>query len=95
MTSKAVSKRADGIAWFAAGAAFATAVLLARRILKRKQKQHRPRFVLFGNSITQYSFQPAGFGASIAHLYQRHADIVNRGFSGYNTDVNAFSVLCG
>ena len=46
------------------------------------------KIFLFGDSITQYSFSPEneGWGASIADHFQRRADVVNRGFSGYNTD---------
>ncbi|GJJ77631.1 isoamyl acetate esterase [Entomortierella parvispora] len=45
-------------------------------------------FVLLGDSITQYSFDvdERGFGAQLAHLFQRRLDIVNRGFSGYTTE---------
>ncbi|KAI8068552.1 SGNH hydrolase-type esterase domain-containing protein [Gongronella butleri] len=44
--------------------------------------------VLFGDSITQMSFDPAllGYGANIANAYQRKLDVFNRGFSGFNTD---------
>ncbi|KAH7352845.1 hypothetical protein KP509_19G066500 [Ceratopteris richardii] len=46
----------------------------------------RPRFVLFGDSITQGSFSPnGGWGASLANKYCRQADVVLRGYSGYNT----------
>lgn len=46
-----------------------------------------PQIVLLGDSITQLSFDPElnGFGAKLAHVYQRRADVLNRGFSGYNT----------
>ncbi|KAL3691287.1 hypothetical protein R1sor_004938 [Riccia sorocarpa] len=45
----------------------------------------RPQFVLFGDSITQRSFDISGFGASLANRYCRKADVVLRGYSGYNT----------
>lgn len=45
----------------------------------------RPRFVLFGDSITQHSFSPAGWGAALADRYARKADVILRGYSGYNT----------
>ncbi|KAF8652721.1 hypothetical protein AX16_004221 [Volvariella volvacea WC 439] len=43
--------------------------------------------VLFGDSITQGSFEPGkeGYGQALAHAYVRKLDVVNRGFSGYNT----------
>ena len=48
----------------------------------------RPKILLFGDSITQMSFSAidCGWGACIADRYQRRADVLNRGFSGYNTD---------
>ena len=45
------------------------------------------QIILFGDSITQYSFDPfnSGFGAILSHEYVRKLDIINRGYSGYNT----------
>ena len=50
----------------------------------------RPAILLFGDSITQYSFGEIpntnyGWGSLLSSAYQRRADILNRGFSGYNT----------
>ena len=47
----------------------------------------RRKILLIGDSITQYSFSPQhrGWGAGLADWYQRTADVVNRGYSGYNT----------
>ncbi|XP_068636799.1 GDSL esterase/lipase At5g62930 [Aristolochia californica] len=45
----------------------------------------RPQIVLFGDSITEQSFWPGGWGASLADTYSRKADVVVRGYSGYNT----------
>jgi len=44
--------------------------------------------VLFGDSLTQMSWNPelGGIGARVADLYVRKLDVLNRGFSGYNTD---------
>ncbi len=44
----------------------------------------RPKFILFGDSITQRGFDN-GWVASLANHYIRKADVFNRGFSGYNT----------
>ncbi|NWR76407.1 IAH1 esterase, partial [Centropus unirufus] len=44
-----------------------------------------PRLLLFGDSITQFSFQENGWGAFLAERLVRKCDVVNRGFSGYNT----------
>ncbi|KAF2315906.1 hypothetical protein GH714_040701 [Hevea brasiliensis] len=45
----------------------------------------RPQIVLFGDSITQQSFRSGGWGASLADTYSRKADVVVRGYGGYNT----------
>jgi lysophospholipase L1-like esterase len=41
-------------------------------------------FLLLGDSLTQLAFE--GWGAQLAHVYQRRADVINRGCSGYNTE---------
>ncbi|KAI8357180.1 SGNH hydrolase-type esterase domain-containing protein [Mortierella sp. GBAus27b] len=45
-------------------------------------------FLLFGDSLTQFSFDVdhQGFGAQLANAYQRRLDVINRGFSGYTSD---------
>ncbi|KAJ1396167.1 SGNH hydrolase-type esterase domain [Sesbania bispinosa] len=45
----------------------------------------RPQFVLFGSSIVQLSYCDAGWGATLANLYARKADIILRGYSGWNS----------
>eukprot|EP00937_MAST-01D_sp_MAST-1D-sp2_P002293 g2293.t1 len=45
----------------------------------------RAQVVLFGDSITQQSFAVGGWGARLADYYCRRADVLNRGYSGYNT----------
>ncbi|MED6136747.1 GDSL esterase/lipase wdl1 [Stylosanthes scabra] len=45
----------------------------------------RPEFVLFGSSIVQLSFGDEGWGAILANLYARKADIILRGYSGWNS----------
>lgn len=48
----------------------------------------RPTIMLFGDSLTQYGFGmngEAGWAALLSSAYQRRADVLNRGFSGYNT----------
>ena len=45
---------------------------------------HRPKIILLGDSLTQTSFE--GWGATLANVYQRRADVINRGCSGYNTE---------
>ncbi|KAH9453988.1 hypothetical protein MJO28_007001 [Puccinia striiformis f. sp. tritici] len=43
------------------------------------------QLVMFGDSITQFAWQAGGMGSELANYYQRRLDVVNRGFSGYNT----------
>ncbi|XP_057833328.2 GDSL esterase/lipase WDL1 isoform X3 [Cryptomeria japonica] len=45
----------------------------------------RPQFVLFGASLTEYAFQPGGWGASLTDIYARKADVLLRGYNGWNT----------
>ncbi|KAF5736576.1 SGNH hydrolase-type esterase superfamily protein [Tripterygium wilfordii] len=47
--------------------------------------QGRPRFVLFGSSIVQLSFSNGGWGAILADVYARKADIILRGYYGWNS----------
>ncbi|XP_051942189.1 isoamyl acetate-hydrolyzing esterase 1 homolog isoform X3 [Hippocampus zosterae] len=44
-----------------------------------------PQVILFGDSITQNSFQVNGWGSGIADKLARKCDVVNRGLSGYNS----------
>jgi len=57
---------------------------------KKSVKEQRPRIVLFGDSLTQQGFdsEKNGWAAQLAHWYERRCDIVNRGFSGYNSRWN-------
>lgn len=50
----------------------------------------RPQIVLFGDSITEQSFRPGGWGAALAYNYSRKADVVLRGYGGYNTRLALF-----
>ena len=45
--------------------------------------QSRPKLLLLGDSLTQTSLN--GWGGGLAHRYQRRADVLNRGMSGYNS----------
>ena len=46
---------------------------------------YRPQYVCFGDSITQRGFNPGGWTSALADAYQRRVDVINRGYSGYNT----------
>lgn len=56
-------------------------------VSRKEGASRRPIIMLFGDSITQFSFNPelCGWGAAVANWYARQADVLNRGFSGYNT----------
>lgn len=46
----------------------------------------RGKIVCFGDSITQYGYDNNGGWVSLlAHHYTRKLDVINRGYSGYNT----------
>lgn len=45
----------------------------------------RPKIYLFGDSITEMSFADGGWGVSLVKHFNRTADVVLRGYSGYNT----------
>ncbi|KKK14881.1 hypothetical protein ARAM_002841 [Aspergillus rambellii] len=47
------------------------------------------KVLLFGDSITEAAYDPEssfGFGSAVQHVYARKMDVVQRGFSGYNSD---------
>ncbi|XP_027192078.1 GDSL esterase/lipase CPRD49-like isoform X2 [Cicer arietinum] len=45
----------------------------------------RPQIVLFGSSIVQLSYSDEGWGAILTNLYARKADIILRGYCGWNS----------
>ncbi|KAJ4981615.1 hypothetical protein NE237_032452 [Protea cynaroides] len=45
----------------------------------------RPKIILFGDSITEGSFEEGGWGSALANHFSRTLDLVLRGYSGYNT----------
>ncbi|CAM9421744.1 unnamed protein product [Scytosiphon promiscuus] len=47
----------------------------------------RPRVICFGDSLTQFGHDAERLGwlSLLAHWWERRFDVVNRGFSGYNT----------
>lgn len=54
-----------------------------------------PSILLFGDSITEFGFGQngqIGWASLLSSIYSRRADVVSRGFSGYNTE-HALSVL--
>ena len=44
-----------------------------------------PTAVLLGDSQTQLAWEAGGWAQSLAEKFVRKIDIINRGFSGYNT----------
>ncbi|KAH9624560.1 hypothetical protein KSS87_000714 [Heliosperma pusillum] len=51
----------------------------------KMQEVIRPQIILFGDSITQQSFNLNGWGSSLADNFSRKADVLNRGYGGYTT----------
>jgi isoamyl acetate esterase len=45
----------------------------------------RPAVLLLGDSLTQEGFGPGGWASRLTGAYTRRADVLNRGYSGYNT----------
>lgn len=45
----------------------------------------RDPIILFGDSITSQGWEAGGWVAALAALFVRRADVLNRGFGGYNT----------
>lgn len=48
----------------------------------------RPTILLFGDSITEFAFGESyqvGWASLLSSMYSRRADVLSRGFSGYNT----------
>lgn len=48
----------------------------------------RPTIILFGDSITEFAFGEGGqvgWAGLLSSVYTRRADVLSRGFSGYNT----------
>jgi len=52
----------------------------------------RPQILLFGDSITEYSTGSFGWATELSQLFSRKADIIIRGYSGYNSAI-AWSML--
>lgn len=53
------------------------------------------KVVCFGDSLTQQGYRPGGWLCLLAEAYETKADVVNRGFSGYNTNLallNAYDI---
>ncbi|KAK1377931.1 SGNH hydrolase-type esterase superfamily protein [Heracleum sosnowskyi] len=46
---------------------------------------NRPQIVLFGSSIVQLSYSHGGWGSILSHFYSRKADIILRGYYGWNS----------
>lgn len=74
----------------AAVVAVAAAVIFMRQNSTRRPSSTgimgaRPTAVLFGDSLTQHSFENSGWGAAVADLLSRRCDVFNRGYGGYNT----------
>lgn len=45
----------------------------------------RASVILFGDSLTQKGWSEGGWCCNVAQLFQRRADVYNRGYGGYNS----------
>ncbi|WCJ28062.1 SGNH hydrolase-type esterase superfamily protein [Euphorbia peplus] len=45
----------------------------------------RPQIVLFGSSIVEFCYSNNGWGAILSNFYSRKADIILRGYAGWNS----------
>jgi lysophospholipase L1-like esterase len=54
----------------------------------------RPVLVALGDSITQYGFstEHSGWLSTLADHYMRKLDVINRGYSGYNTALAVYTI---
>mmetsp|Transcript_8116 Transcript_8116/g.17490 ORF Transcript_8116/g.17490 Transcript_8116/m.17490 type:complete len:267 (-) Transcript_8116:238-1038(-) len=50
---------------------------------RQRSEADRAKLLLLGDSLTQLCFE--GWGSDLANMFQRRADVLNRGMSGYNT----------
>ncbi|CAO1629267.1 unnamed protein product [Sympodiomycopsis kandeliae] len=67
------------------GAITVVIALLHREGTMAHYVSNHPTIVCLGDSQTQYSACREGFVSRLSEVYQRRADVVNRGFSGYTT----------
>jgi lysophospholipase L1-like esterase len=77
--------------YFTAGVVTTLSIILVNKWLFSSSKMNasisgRKKVLFFGDSITQHGFNPSeGWISSLAYWWSRRVDILNRGFSGYNT----------
>ncbi|XP_071788537.1 LOW QUALITY PROTEIN: isoamyl acetate-hydrolyzing esterase 1 homolog [Asterias amurensis] len=77
--------------WSAAAAAASVPTHTGKHIiafcvfLGSTMKMSWHKVILFGDSLSQFAFSEGGWGSSLANLLQRKCDVLNRGFSGYNS----------
>lgn len=64
-----------------------TLFTLRRLFYVPDQRPKKLRAVFFGDSITQHGFNPqiSGWLCHFANWWTRRVDVINRGFSGYNS----------
>lgn len=76
--------------YFAAGVITTLTLMTIPRIFLETEQPHvnrRKKVVFFGDSITQHGFNCArsGWVSAMADWWTRRVDVLNRGFSGYNS----------
>jgi len=50
-----------------------------------RQTLERKKIILFGDSLTQYAVKTSGWATALIDYVTPYFDVINRGFSGYNT----------
>jgi lysophospholipase L1-like esterase len=73
--------------YFIFGCATTLAIISIPKCFYLSAVSKRKVAVFFGDSITQHGFdaEKKGWVASMGHFWARKVDIINRGFSGYNS----------
>lgn len=81
-----------GTVYYVAGLVTAITLLTFKRLLfpdhgPEGGKQKKLKAVFFGDSITQHGLNPeiSGWLCHFANWWTRRVDVINRGFSGYNS----------
>jgi lysophospholipase L1-like esterase len=79
------------VIYYTAGVVTALTLFTLRRLIYPNESSaagpKKLKAVFFGDSITQHGFNPeiSGWLCHMANWWTRRVDVVNRGFSGYNS----------
>lgn len=72
---------------FTAGVFTTLGLIAVTNLASKRNPKRRKKIVCFGDSITQQAFnvKEQGWVAHLADIYSRKVDVLNRGYSGYNS----------